>query len=188
MGIDVLGSFQAKVEGKWVFQKEYYNGQRGMLRWWLGWGSGEFYEKFRVEPLVDELRGLPLDLKNENAREATYQSWVSAEEVLSALPLLGWHSYSVPHELVRKTLEQAATPAQWKTLTGITDELDFLENYGGPPRLLSVTPDGDALSHEGNCVEVKVTFDFSDWIMDFVTILNSLRQLHEEVRFVYEFG
>ena len=97
MGIDVFGSFQAKVGEDWSFQKEYYDGQRGFLRWWLGWGTGGLYEKFGGEPLVDDLRGLPSDLVKRGATASTYQSWVLAEEVLAAIPLLGRHSYSVPH-------------------------------------------------------------------------------------------
>jgi hypothetical protein len=187
MGIDVSGNFQAKEGGDWVFLKQYYDGQRGLLRWWLGWGPGGLYERYGGKPLVDELRGLPTDLLQKGCRESEYQSWLFASEILGALPLLGQYSYSVPRELARKASEQGATPGQWKMLTGIGDELDFLKQYGPVPALLSVTPNWEALSPCNNTVQVECVYDFSAEIGEFTTLVAGFCESHDDVRFIYSF-
>jgi hypothetical protein len=113
-------------------------------------------------------------------------SWILASEILGALPLLGLCSYSIPLELALKACEQGGTPAQWKALTDISDELDR-ENS---PVLLLVEPRWESLSHRSNDVEVECIYDFSnDYdIVGFTEIVAELCQSHGEVRYVYKFG
>lgn len=187
MGIDVSGSFQAKDGNRWIPLQQYYCGRRGLLRWWLGWGRGGLYEKFGGQPLVDEPRGLPIDLRKSDYVETDRLSWVLADEVLGALPLLGRCTYLVPLELAHSAWEQRATPKQWKQTTGISDELDFLEPYGGPPRIVSVAPIWSTESNLKNSVSVECVYDFSDEIREFIDEVEKLQKLYEVVRFVYEF-
>lgn len=188
MGIDVFGRFQATDGERWIFLEDYYDGRRGLLRWWLGWGTGPAYEKFGLESLVDEPLGLPTDYFCSDLDDNDFPSWLNADEILGALPLIGRYTYFIPQELVRVACEQKANPKQWKAMTGISDELDFLERYGGVPRLISVEPKWEVVATLDDFVPVDGVYDFSDEISEFTSLVAKLQEQYGVVRFVYGFG
>lgn len=198
MGIDVMGVFQAKDEDGWVSLKTYYQGQRGLLRYWLGWGGGGLYSgDFGVKPLVTFPRGLPDDFErsantyiNRNTKTidsigTRNQTWLNVEEILNALPILGYRTCTVPLPIARNLTEQNASLEEWKSVAGVCEEISWLENR--VPRLIGVTPNW-ASYPSSDSVYVDCEFDFfKDEIREFTEEIAELRQSHDIVRLVYGF-
>lgn len=202
MGIDVMGVFQARDGDGWVSLKTYYQGQRGLLRYWLGWDSGGWYEgDFGVKPLVTCPRGLPDDfeqsantyvirnLKTNAAIGTRNQTWLNVEEILDALPILGHHGCAVPLSIARALTAQNASLEQWVSVAGICKGIfcrDTDKNID--PRLIKVTPNWEASTHSGDSVHVDCEFNFIEGeIRDFTKEIAELRQSHDIVRLVYGF-
>lgn len=198
MGIDVMGVFQARDGDGWVSLKTYYQGQRGLLRYWLGWSNGGWFSAdFGVKPLVAYPRGLPDDfeqsantyvirnLKTFAAIGSRSQSWLNVEEILNALPILGYRTCTVPLPLARNLTAQNASLEEWKSVAGVCEEISWLENHA--PHLINVTPNWVSSPSSGS-VYVDCEFDFfEDEIREFTEEIAELRQSHDIVRLVYGF-
>ena len=197
MGIDVVGVFERRDGNRWTYVQSYYDGQRGLLRYWLGWGSG-WYSTYGVKPIVSSPRGLPtdfrywddiywiddtkLDPKRVVAVGTQLQSWVGGEEILAALPLLGVRSHSVRSD---HTPSPSAALAEWEHVPGISEG-----HIGRPeaPRLVAVSSERHAETHpRTDALLVNCSWDFSDHIAYFTDDVHTLVSKYGSIRFVYGF-
>jgi hypothetical protein len=201
VGIDVLGVIQVRQGDRWKSLATYYQGQRGLIRYWLGWGGGGWHSyHFGVKPLVSQPRGLPPDfwpsseeyvvrnLMTKHAIGTQDQSWVDAREVLDALPLLGHRTCLVPIETARALSQQNASPAAWISSAGVCEGVFCFDVDGKGPRLLSVTPEWQAIDSETGCVYVECAFEFFEGeVEEFLRTFTDHVQAYSSARLVYGF-
>ncbi len=199
MGIDVSGVLQGREDGGWKSIRTYYQGRRGLLRYWLGWGSGGWYSAdLGIRPLFEQVRGLPPDfaesadtdvipgrLKTADAVGTQTPSWVSAAEVLGALPVHGRRTVFVPASLAQDLLARPVDLQAWAKRASLPHGA---EHIGGLcPRLIEATPMVSKLPTH-NDVAVACVFEIGDSDIDeFADELRALLTSYREVRLVYGF-
>lgn len=129
MGIDVFGVFQKKEDESWVTVSEYYSGRRDWLEDWLGLPFGCRYTPYPISVP----RGLPVDFDRENIHVGEgWQSWLSADEILNALPVLGTETHQVFIEIYFEAWERTKefSLAEWEFFIEDTDLLSLEEWHG----------------------------------------------------------
>jgi hypothetical protein len=199
MGTDVFGVFEKRENGRWEYITDFYDGQRGHLRAWLGWSDGRLWSEpqsgddFRTFPIAPS-RGLPNDF---DYSEGIYRvdatryttvgrldcSWLQADEILNALPILGIRSLTVPIGVYEKAWEHESDIARWQEITGLCQETWL-------PKLVGVSSCPEGFLHGTRGIPVKCLYDFSEDedLSYFTDEVRQLRDFHGEVRFVYGFG
>ena len=163
MGIDVSGVFQARDREGWISLTRYYNGRRGLVRYWLGWVYGSGYQDLGVKPLVESPRGLPGDFEQLESSEDVGEisrSWLNVQEILDALPICSHRRCTVPLSIVRDLTTQKANMEQWKSATCLCEEMFRFEALA--PRLIEVAPNWSVPSPSRDSVYVDYSFDFFD--------------------------
>jgi hypothetical protein len=168
MGMDVIGVFQVRDKDEWTFLKKYYDGQRFILRHWLGLNAvGGFIDAYQIKPLVEieHTRGLPDDFEQSaNAVVPGYEhmglttidciggwnrSWLDVDEILRALPVLGRRTFTVPLSIVRDLMAQNASPEHWES---VCKEMEW-SDIPPAPRLIEVTPRDVNVDCVIDCIE-----------------------------------
>lgn len=201
MGIDVMGVFQRFDGEHWVtvdcddrcypvLEEDdphiYSDGQRGLLRFWLGWGDGGWYSRnYGITPILGSDRGLPEGLNDEDLSivQDRMPSWLRGQEILDALPLLGKRTHTVATELAELLWTTGGTLEDWEAAPGIFEDVF-------PAPILAAVP----VRHEGapeasaDTTLVDCLWDFSRTIAYFTDEVLRLSKLHGDIRFVYAFG
>ena len=206
MGIDVFGVFQRREKDRWSFISRYYDGARGELRMWLGYGPNQYDDNYQAWQLgiirPTPSRGLPVDLDLdepvpdrvytnmeltvENVIGSPPHSWLLADEILQALPALSVRTLAVPLPVYHATKDKTDDVAQWQAMTG-----DLCGLCGDVPdtwKLVSVRYCSEKLSHLSTEVPCECVCDFSDEIAYFTDEVRQIQDAHGEVRFVYGFS
>lgn len=200
MGIDVNGVFEKQDGERWVYVGEFDDGQRGFLRFWLGWGSG-WYSRYGIAPIAGASRGLPAELLG--CADGTYwidpeyrintkraalvgeqqHSWLSGEEILAALPVTGMRRHLVPSDTANRLMACDADLNQWAA------EISGEHQWGEVPRLVAVSARPEAIAAEDpDGMPVDCTWDFSEYIAHFTDEVRRQTALHGRIRFVYGFS
>lgn len=199
MGIDVMGAFQRFNGEHWVTvdcdqrcypvleeddRRIYCDGQRGLLRFWLGWGDGGWYSRnYGITPILSSARGLPEDLNDEDVTIGTrLPSWLRGEEILAALPLLGKQTHTVATELAELLWTTGGTLKDWEAAPGI-----FKDLFPAPSLAAVPVRHEDATEASTGTTLVDGLWDFSRTIADFTDEVLRLSKLHGDIRFVYGF-
>ena len=199
MGIDVMGAFQRFNGEHWVTvdcdqrcypvlegddRRMYCDGQRGLLRFWLGWGDGGWYSRdYGITPILGSDRGLPEDGLNDedlSIVEDRMPSWLRGEEILAALPLLGKRTHTVATELAELLWTTGGTLKDWEAAPGI------FEKSRGRLAAVPVRHEGVTEVSTGTTL-VDCLLDFSGRIAYFTDEVLRLSKLHGDIRFVYGF-
>ena len=230
MGIDVFGVFQRREKDRWFYVSRYYGGGRSALRAWLGaivshhFGDEEYGLNWLEHiPLIAPLRGLPTDLDLDEPipgeRRSTVRnilgeycySWLLADEILQALPVLAVRTFAVPLHVYHATKDITDDVERWKAMTGLSQEPDLESHWekvdsgsyrsdwerlvGGHihtfwERLVSVNYRSEKISHLSTEVPCECVCDFSDEddVPEFINELRQIQDAHGEVRFVYGFA
>jgi hypothetical protein len=186
MGIDVRGVLEFHNGKHWNMHEAYYDGTRGLIRYWLGWGRGYYETGLGISRLVTSIRGLPNDFDPENPLIGSIdKSWLAAEEILGALPLIGHEKCDVVIELAYTLWKEKAGLQEWNDSTGIGN---FFTHRGvETPQLETVNPLWETYARDTNSIQVECTFDFSTSVSDITEKLVKLKQEYKMVRFVYGF-
>lgn len=177
MGIDISGVFQARSGDRWIHVGEYSDSMRGTLRSWLApWKSAE------MEPIAP-WRGLPADLQELQRQQPTDQfaneeccSWVSADEILEALPLFKRWTQTVSEEEFQK----AVSKENWDYT-----HAPFVEH---PPKFVAANRRPGQSGDDHKKFEAEFVVDVSDEVKKFTDKVLELKNAHGEVRFVFEYG
>lgn len=230
MGIDISGVFQARTGEGWQSIKTYHQGQRGFLRWWLGYGGGHVLRHdLAVEELVKHPRGLPNDfyqsadsyvkgegiLRTVDAIGTKFQSWLDADEILDALPILGYRTSTVPRQIAIELTASSASPEQWISIGGVckdicTGNIRWLLGSGAPrlvtaapdeivqrstptfdeaPRLIKLAPNWPPSARTADAISVDCVFVIeSDEVREFSGEITELQKSHGNIRLVYGFA
>lgn len=193
MGIDVMGAFQRFNGEHWVTvdcdnhcypvleeddRRIYSDGQRGLLRFWLGWGGGSWgSNNYGITPILSSARGLPEDLNDEDLTIGTrLPSWLRGEEILAALPILGKETHTVATELAELLWTTGGTLKDWEAAL----------RSGGGLAAVPVRHEGATEASTGTTL-VDYLWDYSEHVTDFTDEVLRLSKLHGDIRFVYGF-
>lgn len=192
MGLDVFGVFERRDALQWVAFERYYDGRRGFLRAWLGCAWHKHVSLIEVQP-IKPARGLPADFIRSAALPGggssavacdfvgdRDQSWVTAEELLNALPALATRTLMMPMDLYRQSWAWLENdPERWRDLTGLSRE-PYL------PKLTAISARPEMMSDLE--VPVDCIYDFSEEVSYFTEQVSEYQLEYGQVRFVYGFS
>lgn len=169
MDITTTGVFEANIRGRWQSVGERYcNYTDSIVQSWLGLGW------WGVEPIAD-FRGFPAEWTTNRYFHPEWRSWLLADEILEALPVISTKSVLWPKPAnINRRIYAGASDARdsrdWPGSTFIAAQpLPFHEGY---------TDD-----KWGFLLYWDVTYEPE--VQKFLTIIRHLKEQYNEVRFVF---